>query len=171
MDNEQFEKSFKIFWCFLSNLFNVQYNCKAIDIRSSKTNKSKQKTTPLSYVKVLKIVDGSPALIFLGGKLLIWGRLCKTFHTVFYPIPRQLQGWFSVFPASYNWKRFPDLTDFDLSDIFSRCPSSSSGIPLAISWPFFLFLPLHRILRSNSPTKKTTPNRILGIQYDLDRSI
>ena len=68
MDNEKFEKSFKIFWCFLSNLFNVQYNCKAIDIRSSKRNKSKQKTTPLSYVKVLKIVDGSPALIFF-----FWG--------------------------------------------------------------------------------------------------
>ena len=91
MDSEKFEKSFKIFWCFLSNLFNVQYNCKAIDIRSSKRNKSKQKTTPLSYVKVLKIVDGSPALIFLGGNCS-FEELCKTFHTVFYPIPRQLQG-------------------------------------------------------------------------------
>ena len=67
MDNEKFEKSFKIFWCFLSNLFNVQYNCKATDKRSSKRNKSKQKTTPLSYVKVLKIVDGIPALILLWG--------------------------------------------------------------------------------------------------------
>lgn len=72
MDNEKFEKSFKIYsgvFCPIYLMFST--TAKRLTYALLKETNRSKKTPPLSYAKVLKIVDGSPALIFFFGKLLI----------------------------------------------------------------------------------------------------